>query len=183
MAGAHKFEITKQMAGILVSAILSDTVVFKSTTTTETDIKIAKIIGKIAKVSNLKTFGIEIKKQKASLKGMTAAQILRSDFKTFEAGGKKFAIGQIEVVDLKEAKDRGAELLEEMEQTNQKEGLSFTVLMVTDIINCGSELLIAGDASAIEKAFGKNCADGAVYLDKMMSRKKDLLPPVMKAIG
>ncbi|MFZ3073632.1 MAG: manganese-dependent inorganic pyrophosphatase [Minisyncoccales bacterium] len=180
---ANKFKITKQLAGILVSAILSDTVVFKSTTTTETDIKIAKILGKIAKIPNLKTFGIEIKKQKASLKGMNAGQILRSDFKTFETNGKKFGIGQIEAVDLKEAKNRAAELLKEMEKTNQKEGLSFTALMITDIINCGSEILIAGNASTIEKAFGKTCANNAIYMENMMSRKKDLLPPVMKAIG
>jgi manganese-dependent inorganic pyrophosphatase len=179
---ASKFKITKQLAGILVSAILSDTVVFKSTTTAETDIKIAKILGKIAKISNLKTFGIEIKKQKASLKGMTAKQILNSDYKVFDAGGKKFAIGQIEVVELKEAKDRTAEILKEMEETNLREGLNFTALMVTDIINCGSDLLIAGDASAIEKAFGKTCTDNCLYVKDMMSRKKDLLPSVMKAI-
>ncbi|MFA6376934.1 MAG: DHH family phosphoesterase, partial [Candidatus Paceibacterota bacterium] len=95
---ANKFKITKQLAGILVSAILSDTVVFKSATTTEIDIKTAKTLGKIAKIANLKTFGIEIKKQKASLKGLTAEQIIRADYKEFEAGGKKFAIGQIEVV-------------------------------------------------------------------------------------
>jgi len=178
---ANKFKVTKQLAGILVSAILSDTVVFKSTTTTETDIKTAKLLAKIAKITNLKTFGIEIKKQKASLKGLSAGQILRSDFKTFEAAGKKFGIGQVEVVELKEAKDRATELIKEMEETNQKEGLVFTALMVTDIINCGSELLIAGDASAIEKAFGKNCAGGSIYLENMMSRKKDFLPPVMKA--
>ena len=180
---ANKFKITKQIAGILVSAILSDTVVFKSTTTTETDIKIAKIMGKIAQISNLKAFGIEIKKQKASLKGMNAGQILRSDFKTFDEGGKKFAIGQIEVVDLKEAENRGAELLKEMEETNAKEGLAFTILMVTDIINCGSQLLIAGDASTIEKAFGQTCIDNAIYLENMMSRKKDLLPAIMKLIN
>jgi len=180
---ANKFKISRPLAGILVSAILSDTVVFKSTTTTATDIKIAKQLAKIAKISNLKKFGIEIKKQKASLKGMTAGQILGSDFKTFEAGGKKFGIGQIEVVELKEANDRSAELLEEMEKTNSKEGLVFTALMITDIINCGSQLLIAGDASAIEKAFGKTCADNAIYMENMMSRKKDFLPAVMKAVG
>lgn len=179
---ANKFKITKQMAGILVSAILSDTVVFKSTTTTETDIKTAKILGKIAKISNLKNFGIEIKKQKASLKGMTATQILRSDFKTFESGANKFGIGQIEVVNLSEARSRTAEIMEEMEKINANEGLTFTALMVTDIINCASEIMIVGDASSVEKAFGKKCVDNAVYLENMMSRKKDFLPPLLKSL-
>jgi manganese-dependent inorganic pyrophosphatase len=179
---ANKFKITKPLAGILVSAILSDTVVFRSTTTTDTDIKIAKILGKIAKITDLKKFGIEIKKQKASLKGMTATQILHSDFKTFETNGKKFAVGQIEVVELAEAQSRATEILNEMEKTNQTKGLTFTALMVTDIINCGSQLLIAGDASLIEKTFKKNCADRSLYLEKMMSRKKDLLPPLLKSL-
>ncbi|UMX47589.1 MAG: manganese-dependent inorganic pyrophosphatase [Candidatus Nealsonbacteria bacterium DGGOD1a] len=180
---ADKFKITKQLAGILVSAILSDTVVFKSATTAEIDAKTAKTLGKIAKISNLKTFGIEIKKQKASLKGLTAEQILHSDYKEFDANGKKFAVGQIEVVDIREAKNRTAEILRQMESNNTENNLAFTVLMATDIINCGSQLLIAGDAAPIEKAFGKTCANNAIYMENMMSRKKDLLPPVMKAIG
>jgi manganese-dependent inorganic pyrophosphatase len=180
---ADKFKISKQLAGILVSAILSDTVVFKSATTTADDIKIAKQLAKIAKISNLKTFGIEIKKQKASLKGMTAKQILNSDYKVFDAGGKKFAVGQIEVVELKEAKSRAPEILKEMEEANLKEGLAFTVLMITDIINCASELLVAGDASAVEKAFSKTCDNNCVYIKNMMSRKKDLLPSLLKSLG
>jgi len=180
---ANKFKITKQLAGILVSAILSDTVVFKSTTTTETDIKIAKALGKIAKITNLKNFGIEIKKQKASLKGLSAAQVLRSDYKTFETGDKKFGVGQIEVVKLAEAEARVPELMKEMDDICQKDGLSFAVLMITDIINEGSLVVVAGDAGTIEKAFGKSYTEAGIYIEKMMSRKKDFLPPVMKALN
>jgi manganese-dependent inorganic pyrophosphatase len=179
---AGKFKITKQLAGILVSAILSDTVVFKSATTTETDIKIAKQLAKIAKISNLKSFGIEIKKQKASLKGLAVEQILRSDYKEFESAQGKFAVGQIEVVDLAEAKSRAAEILQAMEANNAKNNLTFTALMITDIINCGSQLLVAGDPTLIEKAFNQHCTDNSMYLSNMMSRKKDLLPPLLKAI-
>lgn len=179
---ANKFKITKQMAGILVSAILSDTVVFKSTTTTETDIKIAKALGKIAKIKNLKIFGIEIKKQKASLKGLDASKVLRSDYKTFEVGDRKFGVGQIEVVELAEAEARVPELMKEMDDTCAKDGLAFAVLLITDIINEGSLVIVAGDASTIEKAFGKTYADTGIYIEKMMSRKKDFLPPVMKAL-
>ena len=179
---ANKFKITKQLAGILVSAILSDTVVFKSATTTEIDIKTAKILGKIAKIANLKTFGIEIKKQKASLKGLTAEQILHSDYKEFDTNGKKFGIGQIEVVDINEAKTRTKEILGQMESNNTKNNLAFTVLMATDIINCGSQLLIAGDTAPVEKAFNKKTESGTLYIPNMMSRKKDLLPSLLKSI-
>lgn len=180
---ADKFKIAKPLAGILLSAILSDTVIFKSTTTTELDIKIAKILAKTAKVSNLKNFGIEIKKQKASLKGLTAGQVLRSDYKTFDSGNVRFGVGQIEVVELAQVKARTADLLKEMEQTAHNDGLNFVALMATDIINEGSLLLVTGNAVAIEKAFGKKYAADGIYIEKMMSRKKDFLPPVMKALG
>lgn len=181
MLADKKFKISPQTAGILVSAILSDTVVFKSATTTKTDVEIAKKLALKAKIKNLKKFGIEIKKQKASLKGLSAEKIIYSDFKTFEAGKEKIGIGQIEVVDLKEAKERKQEILEKMIEIKEKESLSFIILMVTDIIKEGSELLIAGDAGIAEKAFNKKVLDNSVYLEKAMSRKKDILPPIIKA--
>ena len=178
---ADNFKISKSLAGILVSAILSDTVVFKSATTTETDIKIAKALAKIAKIANLKNFGIEIKKQKASLKGLTPEKILRSDYKEFESQNGKFAVGQIEVVDLAEAKSRLAEIMAEMEKNTAANNLVFTALMITDIINCGTQLLVAGDSTLIKRAFNQTCDGGACYIPGMMSRKKDLLPPLLKA--
>ncbi len=178
----NKFKISKPMAGILVSAILSDTVVFKSATTTPEDIKIAKALAKIAKITNLKKFGIEIKKQKASLKKMNASQIINSDYKTFESGQKKFGVGQIEVVDLAEARGRQGEIEAEMENIRGKDKLEFIALMATDIINCGSQIFIAGNNASIKKAFGKIPANGNLYVKGMMSRKKDLLPPLLKTL-
>jgi len=178
----NKFKITKPLAGILLSAILSDTVVFKSTTTTPADIAIAKKLAKIAKIPNLKKFGIEIKKQKACLKGLIAEQIIYSDFKTFDTDDKKFGVGQIEVVDLAEAESRTAEILAKMNEIAQKDNLAFVALMITDIINEGSLVLVAGDTSYFEKAFKKPYAPGGVYLEKMMSRKKDLLPPLLETL-
>ncbi len=178
----NNFKIPKPMAGILLSAILSDTVVFKSPTCTAEDIKIAKLLAKTAGIKDIKKFGIEIKKQKASLKKMTAGQIINSDRKTFEAQGKKFGVGQIEVVDLSEARARQNEIKTEMEKIRTQEGLEFITLMATDIINCGSEIFIAGDPARIEKTFGKIPANGNLYVKGMMSRKKDLLPPLLKTL-
>ena len=178
----NNFKIPKPMAGILLSAILSDTVVFKSPTCTAEDIKIAKLLAKTAGIKNIKKFGIEIKKQKASLKKMTAGQIINSDRKTFEAQGKKFAVGQIEVVGLSEARARQNEIKTEMEKIRAQEGLEFIALMANDIINCGSEIFIAGDPARIEKTFGKIPANGNLYVKGMMSRKKDLLPPLLKTL-
>ncbi|MFZ3100574.1 MAG: DHHA2 domain-containing protein, partial [Minisyncoccales bacterium] len=179
---AGKFKIAKPMAGGLLAAILSDTVVFRSPTCTAEDIKIAKLLAKIAGVKDVKKFGIEIKKQKSSLKKMTAAQIINSDYKTFDARGKKFGVGQIEVVDLSEARARQNEIKSEMESLRAKEGLAFIALMATDIINCGSEIFVAGDSSYIQNAFGEIPANGNLYVKGMMSRKKDLLPPLLKTL-
>ncbi len=178
----NKFKIAKPLAGILLSAILSDTVVFKSPTCTPEDIKIAKALAKIAGVKEIKKFGIEIKKQKASLKKMTANQIVNSDYKIFEAQGKKFGVGQIEVVDLAEARARQNEIKAEMEKIRAANNLEFIALMATDIINCGSEILVAGNPAHIEKAFGKIPANNNLYLKGMLSRKKDLLPPLLKTL-
>ncbi|MDD4409755.1 MAG: manganese-dependent inorganic pyrophosphatase [Candidatus Pacebacteria bacterium] len=175
----EQFKITKQIAGLLLCAILSDTIVFKSTTTTKTDMKIAKELAVIAGVTNLKIFGIELKKKKASLSGLSAEKILYSDFKLFEASDKKFGIGQIEVVDLKEGKERKEDIIKKLGEIVEKDGLSFGVLMMTDIIKEGSELIIVGDIKPIEKAFKVKIKDNSIYIPGMMSRKKDLVPKLM----
>jgi manganese-dependent inorganic pyrophosphatase len=182
MFATEKFKITKQLAGILVSAILSDTIVFKSSTTTSEDIAIAKELGKIAGIKDLKKFGIEIKKKKADIKKMTPEKIIYSDFKLFNENKKAFGIGQIEVVDLKEANEKKEVLLKEMQTILEKEKLAFLILMVTDIINEGSNLLICGDVTHLEKAFGKKAVQSAMYVEKMMSRKKDLLPKLVEVL-
>lgn len=174
------FEITKPIAGILLSAILSDTVIFKSSTTTSIDVKVAEELSKIAGIEDVERFGIELKKKKSSLKGMTAEQIIHADFKTFEVGSNSFGIGQVEVVDLSEAKERKNELIEELNRMKEEENLLFVVLMVTDIINEGSELLLSNGCESI--SFDGEVKDSSIYIKGMMSRKKDLVPKIMDSI-
>lgn len=178
----NNFKIAKSTAGILLAAILSDTVVFKSPTCTVQDIKTAKLLAKIANIKEIKKFGIEIKKQKSSLIKMTARQIINSDYKTFDAQGKKFGVGQIEVVDLAEARTRQDEIKTEMENIRTQENLEFIALMATDIINCGSEIFVVGNPARVEKAFGKIPVGGNLYVKGMLSRKKDFLPPLLKTL-
>jgi manganese-dependent inorganic pyrophosphatase len=176
------FKISKQTAGILLSAILSDTVIFKSSTTTKADMQIAKQLAAIAEVDNMKKFGIEIKKKKSSLEGMSPEKIIYSDFKTFEAGSSKFGVGQIEVVDLKEAKEKKNDIVKKLHDIQAQDNLSFCVLMVTDIIKEGSEMIVAGDIGSIEKAFKVKLKDQSIYIPGMMSRKKDLVPKLLEII-
>lgn len=175
-----KVKITKQIAGLLLSAILSDTVVFRSPTTTKEDIDIAKKLAKIAKIKNLEKFGIEIKKKKATLSGLDAKSIIYSDFKDYNLSGKKIGIGQVEVCDFKEVNERKEELVKELEEISKREKYNLLILMVTDILKGDSLLLVWGEIDYLEKAFGKKVENNSIYLKGVMSRKKEILPPLMK---
>jgi len=175
-----KVKIKNKIAGILLSAILSDTLAFRSPTTTKEDIEIAKKLSKIAKIKNLEKFGIEIKKRKTTLKGKDPKSIIFSDFKLFDFSGKKVGIGQIEVLDLKEVQKRKKELLEKLKDISKKEKYNLLILMITDIIKISSELLAVGEIEHLEKAFGKKVKNNSLYLPEVMSRKKEIVPPLMK---
>ncbi|HDD72752.1 MAG TPA: manganese-dependent inorganic pyrophosphatase, partial [Candidatus Aenigmarchaeota archaeon] len=169
-------EIEKGIAGILLSSILSDTVIFKSPTTTEMDREIAEKLAEISGISDIQGFGIEIKKAKSSIKGLSASEVILSDFKDFDLRGKKVGIGQIEVVDMKEVLERKEEILQELNRIKDERGYALVILAATDIINEGSELLIAGDKSKVEEAFGKRIENSSVYIQGLMSRKKQITP-------
>jgi manganese-dependent inorganic pyrophosphatase len=173
--------VDKKVAGLLLSAILSDTVIFKSSTTTKIDIETAEELNKIVGLEDMKSFGIEMKKKKSSLSGFTAEQIIKSDFKIFESSVGNFGIGQIETADLSEGLSRKEELLKEMSEIKTKEGLMFLILMLTDIINEGSELLIS-EGFELKDVFNKEIKGNSVYIEKMMSRKKDLLPIISSVL-
>lgn len=178
-----KTKLTKNIAGILLSAILSDTVVFRSPTTTKEDVEIAKKLAKTAGVKNLEKFGIEIKKAKASLKGMAAKDIIFGDFKEYRVGKIKFGGGQVEVCDLKETMERKKEILEELESSAKRKNYDLLLLMATDIIKKGSLLLFWEKKNYIKKAFGKKTKNNALYLKGVMSRKKQIIPPLIKLLS
>lgn len=177
-----KVTITKNIAGILLSAILSDTIVFKGPTTTVSDIETANKLAEIADISDLEKFGIELKKQKASLFGKSATELINSDLKEFDFKGKKIAIGQIEVVENSEFESRKAEILAELQKIKKERKLTLIAFMATNIIKMGTTLLCVGETDLIEKAFSKKVQENSVYLENVMSRKKDIIPPLEKTI-
>lgn len=178
-----KVKMTKQIAGLLLSAILSDTVVFKSSTTTKEDVEIAKKLAKIAKIKNLEKFGIEIKKKKVTLKGLGAKAIIYSDFKIYNFSKKKVGIGQVEVCGFKEVNEKKEELIKKLEEISKKEKYNLLILMATNIFKKGSLLLAWGKINYLEKAFGKRVTNNSIYLRGVMSRKKEILPPLMKTFS
>jgi len=166
----------------MLASILSDTVIFKSATTTDLDKKVAEELAKIAGIDNIQEFGIDIKSKLSDVGGLSAREIITRDFKDFDMSGNKVGVGQIEVIDLKLVENRVDELLGEMKKMKEEGGYVGVYLMLTDIMKEGTLLLaIVDDESVVEKAFGKKLENNKVWLDGVMSRKKQVIPPLEKA--
>ncbi len=178
----HNIPIPKKIAGILLSAILSDTVIFKSPTTTEKDIKAAEDLARIAGVTDMNTFGIQVKSKLSDIDRMSAEEIIKRDFKDFNMSGNRVGIGQVELVDLSAIEPRIDEILSKMSEMKNNEGYAGIYMMLTDIIKEGTLLLAVVDSdSVVEKAFGTKLENNRVWLDKVMSRKKEIVPPLEEA--
>jgi len=176
-----KIKANPTWAGLLLAAILSDTVIFKSPTTTDEDKAIAAELAKVAGIADVQAFGIDIKKAKASIKGKPIADVIHVDFKDFDFGGKKVGIGQTELVDINEAYDRKDEIANYLNELKANKGYAMVVFIATDIIKEGSELYFAGDPAMMEKAFGVKPEGPSFWLQGCMSRKKQVAPPLEKA--
>ncbi|MBD3208512.1 MAG: manganese-dependent inorganic pyrophosphatase [Candidatus Nealsonbacteria bacterium] len=176
-------ELTPQIAGLLLSAILSDTVVFRSPTTTEEDRHVAHHLAEIAEIEDIEEFGIEIKKAKANLEGMSAEDILFGDFKEYEFGEKKIGVGQVEITGMDQIENRKQELLETIKNKAQERNYELFVFMATDIIEQGTLLLFWEKENYIQKTFGKEPENNSVYLEGVMSRKKQVVPPLTNTLS
>ena len=162
-----------EMAGLMVSAILSDTVMFKSPTCTKRDIAMAERLSKIAGLSIE-----EISQVLFSSSGTDKSieQLIRSDFKEFHIAGQKLGVGQITCIDSTSFMNRKSEFLETMFMMTEKNGYDYLLLMITDILKEGSHLLYLGDEDTIRYAFSAEASDNEVYLPGVMSRKKQIIP-------
>lgn len=172
-------ELPKEIAGILLAAILSDTVIFKSPTCTDKDIETANKLSEITGI-DIKEFGIKMFKVKSDIANKSALDILKGDFKDFDFDGNKVGIGQIELMDLKEIANKKPDLIKEMQKLKEKDNYVLITLMVTEILNQGTDLLFVGNKEIIENAFNKKVETNSVYLDGVLSRKKQVVPPIEK---
>ncbi len=173
----HKIIIPDSIAGLLLAGILSDTVIFKSPTTTEKDKKLANKLAEQLKI-NVNDFGLEVKKAKSSIKKLSDNEVIMSDFKEFSKDDFKYGVGQVEVVDYSEVESRRKDLMAELERIRQASGYKIAILMVTNILNEETKLWFAGDESIIKQAFNKQPVNNEVLLPGVMSRKKQVVPPI-----
>lgn len=171
---------TKEVAGMMLSAIISDTVLFRSPTTTEEDKTAVAELAAIAGV-DYEAYGMDMLKAGADISDYPAEKLAGNDTKEFEANGKVFSCGQISVMDLAPINAKKAEIMAALEATKAAKGYEASYLMVTDILAEDTYLwFTAGAEEAAEKAFDKKSEDGYVYLPKVMSRKKQVAPFLLK---
>ncbi len=172
----------KKIAGLMLSAIISDTLLFKSPTCTELDVEAGKELAKLAEV-NLEEYGLEMLKAGTALGNKTEAELLNMDMKIFEIDGQKIGVGQVNTANEAEVLERKEVLLKEIDAIIAKEGLKFFMFVITNILTNDSISLISGDADVIiEKAFGVKIENKEATLKGVVSRKKQIIPPITKAI-
>jgi len=172
-----KVEMDKNLAGLLLSAILVDTVITKSPTCTEKDREIISKLSEAAGIADWQEYGMELFKIRSAVKELSTDQIIKSDFKDFNLKQGKFGIGQIETVDLNDFAGREEDLLAELNKLRESGNYHTTILFITDIIKEGSKFLVAtSDQEAVEKALGAKLENNRVYIPGIISRKKQVLP-------
>lgn len=177
-------EISKPMAGIMLCAILSDTVMFKSPTCTPEDKKACEKLAKIAGVADMMALGMEMFKVKSAVDGTPIRDLVFRDYKDFSMSGTGVGIGQLEVVDLAILDKYKADLQADIAKVKSEKGLHSVFLLLTDIMKEGTEMLIVSDdVSVVEKAFGVKPTGTSVWLPGVMSRKKDVVPKFEKVFG
>ncbi|GAB6167678.1 putative manganese-dependent inorganic diphosphatase [Clostridium carnis] len=173
---------SKQAAGLLCGAIISDTLLFRSPTCTIQDKNMCKKLAQIAGI-DIESFAKEMFKAGTSLKGKTVVQIFNQDFKPFSIEDTKVGIAQVNTMDIEGFMPLKEEMLKYMETKAKEANLDMVMLLLTDILNEGSQILVAGDKPEIvEKAFKVTLKDNTAFLDGVLSRKKQVVPPITSAI-
>lgn len=173
---------SRKAAGLLCGAIISDTLLFRSPTCTPQDQYTCKKLAEIADI-NIEKFAKEMFKAGTSLKGKTVEQIFNSDFKPFTIEDTKVGIAQVNTMDIEGFMPLKEEMLNYMDQKAKEAGLDMVMLLLTDILNEGSEILVTGaKPEIVEKAFNVTLKDKGAFLPGVLSRKKQVVPPITNAI-
>ncbi len=178
----NNIEIPKQIAGLMLSGIISDTLLFKSPTTTELDKKIGEELASIADV-NIEEYGMDMLKAGSSLKGKTKEEILYMDFKNFSINDKKVGIGQITTLNIDEIMNEKDEYIKLINEVATNNDYYIVGLFATDIIKNGSYMFYNDSADdVLDNCFGIEDIHQGYYLDGVVSRKKQIIPNIMNEL-
>ncbi|MEG9295815.1 manganese-dependent inorganic pyrophosphatase [Mangrovibacillus sp. Mu-81] len=175
-------DVTKEMAGLMLSAIISDSLLFKSPTCTDEDVTAAKELAEIAGV-DAQEYGLEMLKAGADMSSKSIAELVTLDAKEFSMGTAKVEVAQVNVVDTNDVFGRQAELEAAMETLIKEKGLDLFLLVVTDILENDSKALALGSKTAeVEKAFNVKLENNTALLKGVVSRKKQIVPVLTDAM-
>lgn len=173
---------SKKAAGLLCGAIISDTLLFRSPTCTPSDEYICRKLADIAGI-NVEEFAKEMFKAGTSLKGKTVAQIFNQDYKPFTIESTRVGIAQVNTMDIEGFMPLKEEMLTYMETKAKEANLDMVMLLLTDILNEGSEILVVGEQPEIvERAFKITLENNGAFLPGVLSRKKQVVPPITNTI-
>lgn len=174
----NNIEVPKHIAGLMLSAIISDTLLLKSPTCTEEDENAAKELAEMAGV-DLEVYGKDLLKAGTDTSSKNADQILNDDAKNFPMGDLTVRIGQVNVVDVDEVLNRKQELMDEMAAQSESNDIDLFILVTTNVLDSDSVALVYGEEKAqVAAAFNKEMKDNTLYLEGVVSRKKQVVPPL-----
>ncbi|MCD6138061.1 MAG: putative manganese-dependent inorganic diphosphatase [Deltaproteobacteria bacterium] len=174
----HRIEMIQDIAGALLSGILSDTLLLTLSTTTEKDREIAQKLAGVAEL-DLTTFGKELLASSMNIQGKSPREILFHDFKTYHFDGKKIGVNQIMSIDNEEIAAVESDIKVEMERLYRGEAYDLVAMMIMNPLEKkGEDLIVKGDKKIIEKAFGVTVKNDKCFIPTIMSRKKDFIPRI-----
>jgi manganese-dependent inorganic pyrophosphatase len=179
----HQTHIPGEIAGILLSGILSDTLLLTLSTTTERDRVTARRLAEIADIE-IQSYAKELLHESINIEDKTAAELIAADFKEFLIGGKKLGVSQMMSLDCAEIDARERELVEELERLRSVNEYDLTVLLVLNPLGKGQErILLRGETWIVEKAFNVKVAHDTCTVHRVMSRKKDFIPAIGQVLS
>lgn len=176
-------EIPKNLAGLMLSAIISDTLLLKSPTTTDKDREAVKALAEIADV-DYNEYGLALLKAGTNIADKSEEELIDLDAKSFELNGNNVRIAQVNTVDLPEAMERKEAFIKAMEAASKDNNYDMFLLVITNVLDSDSEAIVVGsdeNKAIFEKAFNAKLTDSSVALPGVVSRKKQVVPPLTEA--
>lgn len=174
----NNLELTQNEASILISAIISDTLYFRSPTTTKEDIELVSKLNEIAKIQDLKEYSLKLFERKSDLGDISIEKIIKMDYKTFNISGRKFGIGVMETTSPDFGISRKKEIISKLNEIKEDDNLDFVFLSIVDILNEENLTLFGDDETGnlLKDVFNAELNANIANLKRVLSRKKQIVP-------
>ena len=178
----EKIEIEPKIAGLMLSAIISDTLLFKSPTCTPLDVEVGNKLAQIANV-DVNKYGLEMLKAGTDLSDFSPEELINIDSKPFDTNGVKYQVAQVNTASIEEVLKNKQDIEKAMNEFIKENSEDLFVLLITDILENNSQILVAGSRNdLVEKSFGVTLQDNMAFLPGVVSRKKQVVPVIDKNI-